>query len=340
MTEGGFSGNERYLALPVALGCVLAGAGCAWAARGLGDARSARLPGRRALDRPGRGRGARWPPRSRSRSRGSPSSTATTASCSSRPSCATSSASRSTATAAASARWPAAPRTPGAYNVAMVSWFLDVPGREVAYQTWLPGSGPGVAFRARVAPQRQPDAAGEPQGQARRRARLESRSDQRGMDDLRGLWPMTFRPDQSLPLDASMAAVAARLRALPFLSARSTTLAATAIGLGLLATRVAVPAHPVHRRRVLDRRGAVGRHRPARAARHPRDPASQDGSPPLYYMTLHVWMTPSGRQRSQPSRCRWSPPCCRSLPPTGPPAGSGACAPPGSPRSWPRSTRT
>jgi hypothetical protein len=31
----------------------------------------------------------------------------------------------------------------------MVSWFLDVPGEKVDYQTWLPDSPPGVAFRAR-----------------------------------------------------------------------------------------------------------------------------------------------------------------------------------------------
>jgi hypothetical protein len=38
----------------------------------------------------------------------------------------------------------------GAYNVAMVSWFLDVPGETVGYQTWLPDAPPGVAFRARA----------------------------------------------------------------------------------------------------------------------------------------------------------------------------------------------
>jgi hypothetical protein len=36
----------------------------------------------------------------------------------------------------------------GAYNVAMVSWFLDVPGESVGYQT----ARPGVAFRARSRP--------------------------------------------------------------------------------------------------------------------------------------------------------------------------------------------
>lgn len=44
MAQGGFTGNSRYLAVPIALTSVLGGAGLAWAARALGP----RLRGRRA----------------------------------------------------------------------------------------------------------------------------------------------------------------------------------------------------------------------------------------------------------------------------------------------------
>jgi hypothetical protein len=35
MTQGGFAGNERYLAMPIAIACVLAGAGWAWTGRAI-----------------------------------------------------------------------------------------------------------------------------------------------------------------------------------------------------------------------------------------------------------------------------------------------------------------
>ena len=44
MTQGGFAGNERYLAMPIALGCVLAGAGWAWTGRALARRLSPRVP--------------------------------------------------------------------------------------------------------------------------------------------------------------------------------------------------------------------------------------------------------------------------------------------------------
>jgi hypothetical protein len=44
MTQGGFAGNERYLAMPVALGAVLAGAGWAWTGRAVAQRLSPRVP--------------------------------------------------------------------------------------------------------------------------------------------------------------------------------------------------------------------------------------------------------------------------------------------------------
>ena len=46
--------------------------------------------------------------------------------------------------------------------------------------------------------------------------------------------------------------------------------------------------------RVLDRRGPLGRHRLARLLRHPGACCEQDGSPPLYYLLLHLWMQAFG----------------------------------------------
>jgi hypothetical protein len=148
MTQGGFSGNERYLAMPVALGCVLAGAGWAWAGRGLTRLAARAVPGATrfagpvvavalvaaafpfALPRIGQLDNDdqvlhfqaklrdqlqvalhEYGGRGRALACGTPYA--------------------------------------GAYNVAMVSWFLDVPGEDVGYQTWLPDAPPGVAFRAR-----------------------------------------------------------------------------------------------------------------------------------------------------------------------------------------------
>ena len=90
-----------------------------------------------------------------------------------------------------------------------------------------------------------------------------------------------------------MAAVAARLRALPFLTARSTTLAGTAIGLGLL-TLVALYLRTqfIGAAFWIDEGLSVG------IAQHALfdipGVLKQDGSPPLYYMLLHVWMNAFG----------------------------------------------
>jgi hypothetical protein len=90
-----------------------------------------------------------------------------------------------------------------------------------------------------------------------------------------------------------MAAVAARLRALPFITARSTTLAATAFGLGLLAlASIYLRTQFIGAAFWIDEGLSVG------IAQHALldipGVLRQDGSPPLYYMTLHVWMDAFG----------------------------------------------
>ena len=61
---------------------------------------------------------------------------------------------------------------------------------------------------------------------------------------------------------------------------------------------VGVPAHALSERAVLDGRGAVGRDLLALAAAIP-GVLRHDGSPPLYYMLLHVWMSVVGNSESQ-----------------------------------------
>jgi mannosyltransferase len=90
-----------------------------------------------------------------------------------------------------------------------------------------------------------------------------------------------------------MAAVAARLRALPFLTARSTTLAGTAIGLGVLAlASLYLRTQFIGAAFWIDEGLSVG------IAQHALldipGVLRLDGSPPLYYMTLHVWMDAFG----------------------------------------------
>jgi 4-amino-4-deoxy-L-arabinose transferase-like glycosyltransferase len=90
-----------------------------------------------------------------------------------------------------------------------------------------------------------------------------------------------------------MAAVAARLRALPFLSARTTTVALTAAGLGLLAlVSLYLRTQFIGAAFWIDEGLSVG------IAQHALTDIpgilKQDGSPPLYYMTLHVWMSAFG----------------------------------------------
>ena len=90
-----------------------------------------------------------------------------------------------------------------------------------------------------------------------------------------------------------MAAVAARLRALPFLSARTTTVALTTAGLGLL-----VLASLYLRTRFIGAALWIDEGLSVGIAQHALTDIpgllQQDGSPPLYYMTLHVWMSAFG----------------------------------------------
>src|SRR5215211_9054185 len=86
-----------------------------------------------------------------------------------------------------------------------------------------------------------------------------------------------------------MAAVAARLRALPFLSARSAAVALTATGLGLLVlVSLYLRTRFIGAAFWIDEGLSVG------IANHALldipGLLNQDGSPPLYYMALHVWM--------------------------------------------------
>jgi hypothetical protein len=142
MTRGGFSGNERYLSMPVALAAIVAGAGFAFLVRALGSL----------------GNGARWTTpvaavavfavafpfmlprvdrlerddyvlRFEGQLRDD----------------------LQTVVDQAGGRdkiLECGPPFAGAYNVAMVSWMLDVSGEEVGYQPGVPS----VIFRARARP--------------------------------------------------------------------------------------------------------------------------------------------------------------------------------------------
>src|SRR5215208_587454 len=90
-----------------------------------------------------------------------------------------------------------------------------------------------------------------------------------------------------------MAAVAARLRALPFVSARTTTIALTGGGLGLIALlSIYLRTQAIDAAFWIDEGLSVG------IAQHSLldipGVLHQDGSPPLYYMALHVWMNVFG----------------------------------------------
>jgi hypothetical protein len=148
MTQGGFSGNERYLAMPVALGCVLAGAGWAWAGRGI-----ARLIARAA---PGSARFAGPVVAVALLAAAFPFALPRLDQLSNDDQVLRFQAQLRDQLSVAVDRYGGRERAlacgkpfAGAYNVAMVSWFLDIPGAGIDYQTWLPDAPPGVAFRAR-----------------------------------------------------------------------------------------------------------------------------------------------------------------------------------------------
>jgi hypothetical protein len=141
MTQGGFAGNERYLAMPVALGCVLSGAG--WASLG------------KRLNR--------MAPKDKRRWTGPLIAAALTAVAIPLAVPRLGQLDKDDATL----RFQAQLRDDlhqavkqyggrdralacgnvysGAYNVAMVSWMLDVPGEAVDYEPSIPG----VIFRGR-----------------------------------------------------------------------------------------------------------------------------------------------------------------------------------------------
>jgi hypothetical protein len=141
MTQGGFAGNERYLAMPVALGCVLAGAG--WASLG------------KRLNR--------LPPRDARRWTGPLIAAALVAAAIPLAVPRLSQLDKDDTTLrlqaqlrddlhGAVAKYGGRERAlacgdiyAGAYNVAMVSWMLDVPGQAVQYEPSIPG----VIFRGR-----------------------------------------------------------------------------------------------------------------------------------------------------------------------------------------------
>jgi hypothetical protein len=148
MTEGGFAGNERYLAMPVALGCVLAGAGWAWAGRGLARLLSHGVPGAARYAGPVAAVAlvaAAFPFALPRLDQLSNDDQVLHFQAQLRDDLQLAVDSYGGRERALRCGTPYA----GAYNVAMVSWFLDVPGESVGYQTWLPDAPPGVAFRAR-----------------------------------------------------------------------------------------------------------------------------------------------------------------------------------------------
>ena len=144
MTQGGFAGNERYLAMPVALGCVLAGAGWAWTGRAVAKLLADRT--------------------SISYRRAGPVAAALIVAIAVPFTIPRLSELDKDTTVLhfqgqlrddlqlAVDRYGGRERAlacgdiyAGAYNVAMVSWMLDVPGQAVKYQPSIPG----VVFRGR-----------------------------------------------------------------------------------------------------------------------------------------------------------------------------------------------
>ena len=147
MTKSGFSGNERYLAMPVALGCVVAGAGWVWATRG-----AERVVWRIV---PGHPRWAAPVAAVALLAAVTPFVVPRLAKLDSDDYVLRFQAQLRDDLQLAVDRYGGKERVlacgqphAGAYNIAMVSWFLDLPGKELAYQTRRPG----VAFRARSRP--------------------------------------------------------------------------------------------------------------------------------------------------------------------------------------------
>ena len=144
MTQGGFAGNERYLAMPIAIACVLAGAGWAWTGRAI----------------------ARLAPASAHRWAGPavaavlvlaalPFASPRLGELDKDDTVLHFQAKLRDDLQLAVDRYGGRERVrrcgdvyAGAYNVAMVSWMLDVPGQAVGYDPSIPG----VIFRGRSRP--------------------------------------------------------------------------------------------------------------------------------------------------------------------------------------------
>jgi hypothetical protein len=151
MTAGGFSGNERYLAMPVALGCVIAGAGWVWLARAIVKAAGRAAPSTPrwlgpvvavalvaavfpfTLPRLGQLENDDYVLRFQAQLREQLHVAVD------------SYGGRDRAVACGQVY-------AGAYNIAMVSWFLDIPGEDLSYEPFLADALPGVVFRARSRP--------------------------------------------------------------------------------------------------------------------------------------------------------------------------------------------
>jgi hypothetical protein len=151
MTQGGFAGNERYLAMPVALGCVLAGAGWVWLTRAIGRLGGRIVPGGARFVAPVVGvalLAAAFPFATPRLAQLDDDDTVLRFQAQLRDDLELAVDKYGGRERALACGKPFA----GAYNVAMVSWYLDVPGEGIDYQTWMPDAPPGVAFRARSRP--------------------------------------------------------------------------------------------------------------------------------------------------------------------------------------------
>jgi hypothetical protein len=147
MTRDGFAGNERYLAVPVALGCVIGGVGWAWTAGALGDlgARTLPISARRATLVAGVALLAALVPFTTARlGQLSDDDKVLRFEGQLRDDLHTAVARAGGRDKLLACGKPYA----GAYNIAMVSWMLDVPGQDLGYQPSLPG----VVLRARSRP--------------------------------------------------------------------------------------------------------------------------------------------------------------------------------------------
>ena len=280
MTSDGFTGNTRYLILPAALACVLAGVG-------------------------GRLARARACPRAARRSR-----------------CA---ALAAVAFAVPGVAPPGRRRaTPSTTRPRLTDGLADViaPRRRAASACWpaaTPYTGAVPGARRRVAPGRAHSDAGRRSTRARRRSSSASRNASRGAVAP----PLAERRRRGGRADVrhrrrlarSSVAAGERPRSAPTGAHRAGCATRSPVRGRLLARSRVGPSCPrrwsssrcccarAHPRALLDRRGPLGRASPR--TRSPTSPGvlRQDGSPPLYYLLLSVWIERL-RQRRGATRTR------------------------------------